>query len=531
MPTLDRTGQYRRDLGWKRTASGNRSQQRFYLGRNEGAAALAEMRLGQFWTALERYFEKERDGEDCLWEGWSLALAKQIADGHMVVTADVPDHVQAQAEHEGLVAVAGWLNLLEKYFGLICGIDMAAAEAVEELQTSRGEFYHDLGKKILATTGKAPTGETFHGAIDSYISYLHRVHQTAEKVVSQTGKKQGERAARLKRHHPDFPLYDLTAKKIEEVLYYWGKRPHDAKNKRYSRNTCKNQLILIRMFFRWLHRSELEWKLPADYLFPRLEIEWLASEISGEVKKRTFTVKEVGLLWQHATPLERVFIALGINCGFGVGEIGTLAETEVNGKHIRRLRHKTKVFGAWWLYPITRDAVAWARKRKEVMGQVSEYLLVTNSGKPYGAVTKGNNTNQKIRNTWRRLVNRVRKDHPDFPDLSFGKLRKTSASWMRRKGGGEIASIFIAHGKATGDGLLDLYADRQFRKLFECQKRIWKKLEGVLTGAFPEPTKHRPTSYRLDDPLKKRIQKLRRQGYKLAKIAELYFIYIPIICG
>ena len=155
------------------------------------------------------------------------------------------------------------------------------------------------------------------------------------------------------------------------------------------------------------------------------------------------------------------------------------------------------------------------------MGQVSDYLLVTNSGQPYGAVTKGNNTNQKIRNTWRRLVNRVLKDHPDFPDLSFGKLRKTAASWMRRKGGGEIASIFIAHGKATGDDLLDLYADRQFRKLFECQQRIWKKLKGVLTGAFPEPTKQLPMNHRLDDPLKKRIQKLRRQGYKLTKIAEL----------
>src|ERR1700675_694919 len=101
-------------------------------------------------------------------------------------------------------------------------------------------------------------------------------------------KKQGERAVRLKRHHPDFPLYDLTGKKIEEILFYWGKRPLDANEKRYSRDTCKNQLILIRAFLRWLHRSEMPWKLPPDYLFPRSKIEWLASEVSGEVKKRTF---------------------------------------------------------------------------------------------------------------------------------------------------------------------------------------------------------------------------------------------------
>src|SRR5262249_29517320 len=292
------------------------------------------------------------------------------------------------------------------------------------------------------------TGHTLHSAIDAYVEYLHCVHRTAENIVSQTGKKQGERAARLKRHHPDFPLYDLTAKKIEEILFYWGQRPVDAKDNRYSRDTCKNQLILIRAFLRWLHRSDLPWKLPPDYLFPRIKIEWLSSEVSGEVKKRTFTLTEVGVLWKNATPLERVFIALGLNCGFGAAEIGTLAETEINGNFIKRLRHKTKVFGAWWLYPITLSAIAWARKQKEGLGFTSDYLIVSDSGKPYCVATAGNN-NQKIRNSWNRLMKRVRQENPDFPRLSFGKLRKTSASWVRRGGGGELASIFIAHGKAT----------------------------------------------------------------------------------
>jgi hypothetical protein len=150
-------------------------------------------------------------------------------------------------------------------------------------------------------------------------------------------------------------------------------------------------------------------------------------------------------------------------------------------------------------------------------------LLLSDSGQPYSAVTAGNNNNQKIRNSWNRLMKRVRQetDNSDFPRLSFGKLRKTAASWIRRVGGGEIASIFITHGKATGDSLLDVYAERQFPKLFKCQKRIWEKLKGVLTGEFPEPKPHKPTSYRLEDALKKRIQKLKRQGYKLTKIAEM----------
>lgn len=296
MPTLDRSGQYRRDLGWKKTASGNRSQQRFYLGHDHDAAALAERRLVQFWAALERYFEEERDGIESRWEDWSLALAKQIADGAMVVKTEAPDHIQAQAEHEPTI-VAAWFQMLKEYFGTICGIEMAEAKNAEELLARRGQYYLDKGKYILEATGKAaPTGETFHQAVDAYIAYLHHVHRTPENLVSQTGKKQGERATRMKRHHADFPFYDLTAKKIEEILLYWGKRPLDASEKRYSRDTCKNQLIVIRAFLRWLHRSDLQWKLPADYLFPRMKIEWLASKVSGKVKKRTFTLKEVGIL-------------------------------------------------------------------------------------------------------------------------------------------------------------------------------------------------------------------------------------------
>jgi integrase len=511
MATLDVSGQYRRDLGWKLTRSGKRAQQRFYLGRDKNHARVGETRLEAFWNALEGYFAAERKGESPLWEEWSLEIGAAIADGKMVIAPPPPPAaLVALFPDDPDVASAGWLDILQTHFAGVVGFSGVASFAYR----GQGEF--DKPKPIH-------TGHTLHSAVDAYVEYLHQVHRTPEQAISQTGKKQGERAIRLKHHHPDFPLYDLTAKKIEEILFYWGKRPLHAKEKRYSRDTCKNQLILIRAFLRWLHRSDMKWQLPTAYLFPRIKIEWLPSEVSSEVKKRTFTMKQVGILWKHATPLERVFIALGINCGFGTAEIGTLAEAEINGSVIKRLRHKTKVFGAWWLFPITRKAIEWARKRKEVLGFTSHYLLVSDSGRPYSAVTAGNNNNQKIRNSWSRLMKRVRqeKDNSDFPRLSFGKLRKTAASWMRRVGGGEMSSIFIAHGKATGDSLLDLYADRQFRKLFKCQKRIWEKVKSVLTGEFPEPKPHKPTSHRHEDSLKKRIQKLKRQGYKLAAIAKM----------
>jgi hypothetical protein len=66
--------------------------------------------------------------------------------------------------------------------------------------------------------------------------------------------------------------------------------------------------------------------------------------------------------------------------------------------------------------------------------------------------------------------------------------------------------------------------------LFKCQKRIWKKLKHVLTGEFPEPKPHKPTSHRIEDARKGRIQRLRRQGYKLTKIAELTNTPLTTVC-
>jgi len=59
----------------------------------------------------------------------------------MVVNADVPDHVKAQAEREGLLAEAV-AEPPEKYFGTICGIDMASSPR-RRLQVKRGQFYID----------------------------------------------------------------------------------------------------------------------------------------------------------------------------------------------------------------------------------------------------------------------------------------------------------------------------------------------------------------------------------------------------
>ena len=276
----DTSGQWTTDKGWKLTKGGKRAQHRFCLGFDRNAASLAENRLTAFWKALETFFAKEQNGKAPLFEDWSLSIAQQIADGKINVMVPDPPGFLIDTFYVGQVLelIAVWSEMLHRYFGNVCGFI--------NVQTEPEKAY-----TFSAPVQKgSPAGQTLHGAIKAYVDHLHEAHKDANGQTNQTGKKQGERAIRLERHHQDCPLSALDARMIESILRYWSKRPLDAKGKRYSRDTCKNQLILIRAMLRWLHRSEIAWRLPPDFLFSRQKIEWLQEEISSiGTKKRTYT--------------------------------------------------------------------------------------------------------------------------------------------------------------------------------------------------------------------------------------------------
>ena len=508
----DRSGQWRTDKGWKLTSGGKKAQHRFYLGRDKTTASLAENRLVAFWEALTAYFEHERKGEPCLFEEWSLFIAKDIAESKLNISLPHPPaSLVALFPADPDIVAAAWQQQLADYFGSVVGFS--------EAKQAQGAYE---GQGVFRPAKARSTGETFFQAIDSHVAYLHNHHKTTEGITSQTGVKHGEQMQRLKRHHPNFPLSDLDGKKIDGLLHHWSKRPVKSDDgKRFSYHTCKNQITLLKAFLRWLHASEFTWKLPADFLFRRQRIEWTQEEKRSMVnKKRTFTIAEIKTLWDHALPRERVFIAFALNCAFGQGELSTLAEEEINSKLIKRVRNKTIILGAWYLWNVTKEAIEYARKLKAINGFESPLLLLTTTGKPFDNPTKGNNVVGKIGKIWNGLIERVRsiEEHKDFPRLSFGKLRKTSASWVRRLGGGELGSIHISHGSATGDVLLDVYADRQFRTLFKVHRKIGRRLEGVLTGGFPDPVKAVPR--KTVEAKAKRILALRKQGFKLTYIAK-----------
>ena len=220
----------------------------------------------------------------------------------------------------------------------------------------------------------------------------------------------------------------------------------------------------------------------------------------------TYTPEELAVLYTAASPLMRLFILLGLNCGFAAAESGTLEEAEILLYHrhpeagrygitssrqdswIRRLRHKTDVYGEWKLWPHTVLGLRWAMERRRRIETKEKSLLVTARGESYGRATTGGNKNSRVRSLWVSLIDRAIKPyHSSFRFLPFKQLRKTGGEMVRRFADGETQGIFLCHGKPVRtDQLADMYSNRPFYRVFEALDKIEEHL-APLWAACPDP--------------------------------------------
>jgi hypothetical protein len=214
----------------------------------------------------------------------------------------------------------------------------------------------------------------------------------------------------------------------------------------------------------------------------------------------TYTVEELVTLWAYAMPQERLLMLLALNCGFGQREIGTLQVGQVflgDESFVKKVRLKSTVYGEWKLWPETVRALRWYLKRRPETSETA--LLVNKGGRPVVAPTEGGNRNGAIPNAWRRLHARITKDVPKFRSLSFNKLRKTAYDLVRSASDGELAGVFLCHGKPVRtDVLADVYGNRPFGKVFDALAVVRERLFPVFARVpdpFPEDrTCHNPST-------------------------------------
>ena len=139
------------------------------------------------------------------------------------------------------------------------------------------------------------------------------------------------------------------------------------------------------------------------------------------------------------------------------------------------------------------DGLRWAvARQKRICDRKkveSSQLLLTDQGVPfYRRTTSSKNRSQIFINKWAGLMKRIRKDHPDFPRYSFTTLRDTAADRIRHIAGGEVAAVFLMHGKPVKkDDLLDLYTNRPFGEVFRALRQLEQDLKPVFDAAPSDP--------------------------------------------
>ena len=538
---------YQRDCGYtaKSTDNGDIAfkQPRFYLGKNETEARQRSVQLDKVWDAVVSRWQRDHTTPRPVWDTTTLAIARAVSKGETTVRLELPPALKGNTAEEASSVSVLWLQLLQRDFPFIlltladetteakgkefwAGLaDNAQAEA--RTATARAEDYRNLSSKSKA-------GATLHQALDAFVKAVEQQHQRADgQGASEYARTVGKDVQRIKEHQADIPLAGFDLPAIDNLLTYWRNRPNTKKGKPAAVDTVRNTIKRIRSFVRWLHRSSFNWRKPADYEVEPIRIKRTAAERAKIVNGVDFwTVEELTALWQAATPIVRLWILLGLNCGFAEAELSTLQKEEVrlniahpefkdiNGSFIFRIRGKTGVYGEWKLWKETEEAIRWYLSRRPDTKETA--LVVNRNGRALNTPTAGGNRNGTIPNVWGLTLDRAEKDNPNFNRLPFKYLRKTSGKFIRRIAGGEMQRVFHARGNPVeNDKQASAYSDPYFVDVFNALNKFREMLSPMFASVsdpFPQEgsSKHPSTSVGTREVM----QQLQDSGMKRREIAK-----------
>lgn len=514
-------GEFCRNLGWQQSHEGKLSQPRFYLGYDRDIAVLKASQLETIWLTVERTWRREHQPGKPVWTADTLRIAGAVCRGERTVLIDPRSDIDPErASTIPSETFAAYLQQLRQDFPLVdihyCDDDL------EERGMGRLDERAKQAEAVVNFMRPKPraASQCLHAALDAFGNHLEQKYAGNQRYL----KKLLDRINALKNQRERVPLSDVDCDFLDVWFMAWGARPTKPSGGLYARNTIRDIVKTLRNFIKWLHRDrEWDWRLPEGWDMPRVRVKTLPEERAKRRALPKYKRAEIATLYECALPFERLLLLLGLNLGFGKGEIETLQLSEIEygeRSYIRRERTKTGVYGCWRLWPETVAGLRWYLDHVRPPSD-SGYVFLSRKSRPLYEQTKGHNPNQRIPNTWHRLIKRVRKSHADFRPLSFNKLRKTSSSWIRKHFGGEIAAIFLSHGQATGDELLEEYAARDFGRLWRATDAYGRWLRKAWHVEDPFPPKNKGLRTVLPVRTIRRIQDLARQGYTPRKIAEL----------
>ena len=513
-------GQFYREIGKRQ----NKSSPRFYLGSEEETAFGRRLNLEKLWNAIEKQWSETEDQlqEHPLWNDTTIQIAKAIANGATSVTLTPP-------EFKNPSDLAKWFAGQKKRFSSIIhiAIDESKSQILEEINTiivnrlnniiGGAESKITLASTLIATYGgKIQLKESLFDALNMFIKYIKNTNTESDKKTPTLSAFEDEkRGKRIIGHTDNCSLSDFNSQKIYSIFEHWASRPNSKskkkKNKQLAYSTCKNTLVFFKKFIRWLNKTPtIDWKKPSDLEFTSSSVKHFNE---SDRKPLVFYKKEeLRTIWEYATLFERKLLLLALTCGFGANCIGKLKWEEVDGNKIKGLRPKTGVYGKFWLSDTLLEAMGPHQKKG--------YVLTSNGSCLVGS-TEGGNTKKEIPNAWNRLINRIKKDKPEFNFLPFHCLRKTGSNLIRKIADGETAEVFLRHGKPVPNGdQLEFYTTPAFKKVFKAQKGLWRRYFSKIFTNFNEVK----VSRKLTNAQISEIKTLRAQGTTTAFIGKQFNI-------
>jgi hypothetical protein len=486
----DRSGQYARQLGWKHNSRQQKVQHKFRLGTDRREAERRDELLRQLWERLEA----EAGQQAALWDDYTLEIAKAVAKG--IDRIPLPPLM----EEESAISYAQRLQTTQDRFPFLKfqpTDEQRYAEGIGErafqlkdivLRGDPADYFQSYLEKKVLSPPLQPTSETgivaydyqpllqpasssspqarednatLHQALDSYEAWIreHYFDIDLNDITEHAHTKIGQ-VRTFKSRHEDLPLHKIDYNQIEGMYRFWRQRPlkmtHDGTQVRISRHSIRHYIGELHRFFKWLHRcGEFSWRKPEDFN----DIDRRIPQDTEMVKQRirnvdTFRLEELQLLNRYATPIERLYLLLGLNCGFGAKEIATLTIGEVflhqalaadeqemfdfpsstNDSFLSLVRNKTTIVGKYLLFEQTTKMLEWclARRLKQPTPAPEERLILTSKGKPLDQRSPNGNPSRQIPNSFARLKKRIRDDHNQISDLPFKCLRKTAGDLIRR---------------------------------------------------------------------------------------------------
>lgn len=272
-------------------------------------------------------------------------------------------------------------------------------------------------------------------------------------------------------------LSEMDYKAIENLIYTLAARPKKKANPNASDEVKTEQVkeqVSQRTALGWIQevKTFLLWADQEDatgYRLPKhVSLLWKIRPEAEEQKIRTVTKEELTALWHGCVndncrtgdkgKRRRLFLMLGLNCGFYAVDIATLLPEHITADgFIWKLRRKTrktntKLARTKW--------VLWA-ETKELLGEYMPLKVTPN----------------QVRLAWERLTEAT------GVDATHSHLRDTGAVFMEKVGGRELADTYLAHSRK---GVIDSYSHPDWQTLTNALNRFYAEFVKPAIDA-PKP--------------------------------------------